>query len=200
MQPGETITPGAAPTPAPEPEKQQPVPSPAGWQFTGSEDQSVEIDAQPNIQPVSWTASEYIAHNKGLSWFVLLGIVLFAAAALLYVLTKEIVTSVMVSVAGITFGVFAARSPRVLEYTIDSRGVSIGQKLYPYTELKSFDVTEEGPLPAILLEPLKRFLPPITVFYDQNEEQAILEVLGSYLPHQEKKPDAVDKLMRHIRF
>jgi hypothetical protein len=221
MQPGETITPGTPPSPAPMPEQPQ-VPSPApapqppvpptpepapqpevprsNWQYNDDQDQEQAFSEAPQINPVSWTASEYIAHAKGMAWFIALGFILFVVVALAYFVTKDVVTPVVLAVAGITFGVFAARSPRVLQYTIDSRGIQIDQKVYPYAELRSFDIIDEGPLPAILLMPLKRFLPPITVFYDEKEEDAILNVLGSYLPHQEQKPDAVDRLMRHIRF
>jgi hypothetical protein len=222
MQPGETITPGTQPVPDQQPtppqapvqtpvEPQQPETTPsapvnppeepaAGGQFTDNYEQPLESVPQQSIQPVSWTASEYIAHNKGLPWFIMLGLVLAVVAIGMYFVTHDFITAIVVAVAGITFGVFAARQPHVLEYTLDSRGIKIGQKFYPYAEFKSFDVTEEGPLTAILLEPLKRFLPPITVFYDQNEEEAIFNVLGNYLPHQEKAPDAVDRLMRRIRF
>jgi len=200
MQPGETITPGAAPTPAPGPEKQdQPA---TNWQF--NEDRT-EPQGDASAQPASplvasWSASEYIAHNKGAAWFVLLGIVLLAFIGAFYVATKDIVVPVVVAVAGITFGVFAARSPRVLEYTVNAKGIQIGPKFYTYADFKSFSVAEDGPLPAIVLLPLKRFLPPITVFYEPKEEDTILNVLANYLPHEEKQPDLVDKLMRRIRF
>jgi hypothetical protein len=219
MQPGDTITPGATPAPVPEPEKQVPTPAPVeqtpppapdpippaetpetSWQYNESTEEALGNVQQPQITPVSWTASEYIAHNKGMPWFAALGLVLFLVVAGTYLITKDIVTSAVLAVAGIAFGVFAARPPRVLEYTVDSHGIKIDQKYYPYKELRSFDIVDEGQLPSILLMPLKRFLPPITVFYDLKEEDAILNVLGSYLPHQEQQPDMVDRLMRRIRF
>lgn len=223
MQPGETITPGTPPTSEQQPEKtevptqapveqmqQSPLPSTpepvkssdseSNWQFTSDNQEAPTPMPQPEIAPVSWTASEYIAHDKGPSWFVAFGLVLFIAVAGLYFITKDLITPLGIAVAGITFGIFAARPPRVLRYTVDSRGIMIEQKFYPYAELKSFDVVDEGQLPAILLMPLKRFLPPITVFYDQQSEEAILNVIGSYLPHQEQQSDAVDRLMRRIRF
>ena len=225
MQPGETITPGAEQAPVPEQEKQeqpavsveQPIqpaeqspppasvetPEPqANWQFSaddGSQPAEAPMPAA-NVQPVRWTSSEYVAHNKGMAWFALLGLALCAAVGVIYVLTRDILAPAMVGVAGITFGTFAARPPRVLEYSVDGRGIQIGQKFYAYNDFKSFSLVEDGPLPAIMLLPLKRFLPPITVFYEPKEEETILDVLADYLPHEDKEPDLVDKLMRHIRF
>jgi len=218
MQPGETVTPGEptasapdpekqdAPSAAPEPTTEQPVASvpaePAtNWQFSAGEAPGAPTQTyQESLNPVSWTASEYIAHNKGAAWFAGLGAALLVFIIIVFIISRDVLTSVMLAVAGITFGVFAARQPRTLQYTIDSHGIKIGEKSYPYNEFKSFDITEDGQLPAILLMPLKRFLPPITVFYDQNEEEAILGALSNYLPHQEHQPDAVDRLMRRIRF
>lgn len=225
MQPGETITPGGSPAPAQEPEKTEvplqapveqtpqtapehnPAPSPvvpsepeANWQFTSNENPTSTGLAPAQINPVSWSASEYIAHNKGVSWFVLLGVALFVLVVGAYFVAGDIITPVVVAIAGITFGVFAGRPPRVLQYSLDSRGIKIGDKFYAYSDFRSFDISDDSPLPAILLLPLKRFLPPITVFYEQKEEDAILNVLGSYLPHEEQQPDMVDRLMRRIRF
>ena len=223
MQPGETITPNSAPAPEqlqqpevpqPAPVEQPPAPAPEAPVQTspsvvtelpadGPEPSSpYEAPAVPeqNMQSVSWTASEYIAHNKGTAWFVALGLGLFAASAVIYLFTRDIFTALAIAVAGITFGVFAARAPRTLEYAIDDEGIHIGQKLYPYNVFKSFDVTEEGSLPAIQLMPLKRFMPPLTVFYDVAQEDVVIGALTTYLPHQEHQPDAVDRLARRIRF
>lgn len=224
MQPGQTITPGEQP-PAPQPPQgdgshdqqqtgpvqvanlpPQEVPTPAdspqetgGWSYT-EESETNGTSPAPHAQPVTWTASEYVAHSKGPAWFVALGLGLFAVMALVYLLTRDILSSVLVGVAGVTFGAFAARQPRVLQYGIDATGVHIGGRTFPYQELKSFTVQHDGPLPAIVLFPLKRFLPPITVFYDPQGEDEILLALGNYLPLENKQPDAVDRLMKRIRF
>ena len=113
---------------------------------------------------------------------------------------KDFVAACMVALAGIIFGVFSARPPRVLNYSISETGVQIGQRLYPYHEFKSFGLSEEGPLRSVLLMPLKRFLPPITVFYEPQAEDSIMNVLASYLPFEHRQPDAIDKLMSRIHF
>lgn len=192
MQPGDDNT----------PETKEPVQPASNWQFSADSGEPAATQ-QTQVSPpqsVSWTASEYIAHARGFGWFVLLGLGLFVVVTLIYFVTKDVLATVMVGIAGITFASFAARPPKVLNYTIDSQGVQIGHKHYGYAELRSFALLDDGPLPAVLLMPLKRFLPPITVFYEPKEEDAILDALSAYLPHENKEPDLVDKLMSRIRF
>ncbi len=211
MQPGETITPGTS-QPAPEAPAAEQQPAPAlpeqpsippqpstSWQETSAASTTQPAE-KPAIDTVNWTASEFIAHHKSGGWFVAAAVALVLAVALVYVLTRDIVAAVMLAIAGILFGVFSARPPRVLEYAVTDKGIQIGQRFFPYDELKSFAVSDEGPLPSILLIPLKRFLPPITVFYERQAEDSIINVLSSYLPFEHKPPDVVDKLMARIRF
>lgn len=216
MQPGQTITPGSDPSPPEQPpeenvapaadravtppqEVQQPEPA-AGWQYSDGNEGAPPAAQSPAVQAVSWTASEYISHAKGASWFAALGVALFVIVGIVYVLTKDIVASVGVGVAGIAFAAFSARPPRTLQYAITEQGIQIGQRFYPYHEFKSFSVMHDGPLPSVLLMPLKRFLPPITIFFEPQSGDAIIDTLSAYLPHESKEPDAVDKFMSRIRF
>lgn len=225
MQPGDTITPGQQPPveqqspaqttiPAPEPQPITPVVTPptppvvavAPEQKPTSEPEPVPVFEQHlpgpanSAEAVSWTASEYIDHAKGPAWFAMVGIGIIVLSVVSYLLLKDIITPILLAMAGITMAVFAGRRPQVIQYTIDGSGIHIGQRSYAYGDFKSFSLTESGALPAILLTPLKRFLPPLTIFYDPNEEDKIVGALADYLPHEDKEPDMVDRFMGRIRF
>lgn len=210
MQPGQTITPGEQPKPeaaqAPTPVKvpettsarvESVAPQP---DFQLHQEKPTLQSGQFSGEAVKWTASEYVDHAKGPAWFAAMGLILFVAVAFVYLAFKDIFASVLLALAGITFGVFAGRRPQVLQYSVGDHGISIGQRTHDFSEFKSFSVTETGPLPSILLMPLKRFLPPITIFYDPKEEDRIVDAIASFLPHEDREPDAVDRLMSKIRF
>jgi hypothetical protein len=220
MQPGDTITPGGQP-PVDQPNPVQPaVPTPESTtQTLPTPQQEPIVQAQPvyqqepqpvfeqTFQPssgegaaVSWTASEYIDHAKGPAWFAMVGVGIILLSVVVYFLLKDFVAPILLALAGTTVAVFAGRKPQVIQYAIDDSGIHIGQRTYSYGDFKSFSLTEAGPLPAILLTPLKRFLPPITIFYDPNEEDKIVDALADYLPHEDKEPDMVDRFMGRIRF
>ena len=161
-----------------------------------------ENEQIPAAQPgaVTWTASEFIAHDKSPAWYFGLAVGAAVAAALIYLLTKDVVSVVVIIVAALVFGSYGARQPRQLQYQIDQRDVTIGDKRYGFDEFKSFSVVPEGAFSSIAFMPLKRFSPIITIYFAPEDEKKILDVLSGTLPYEEPRRDVVDSLMRRIRF
>lgn len=205
MQPGDTIKPGQQPVqsqpepPAPQALSEEPS-GQSGWTFSSDEPPTQETINNPATPEVNWTASEYIAHDKGTGWFMGLAAAAGLATVLVYLMTQDIVTVVVVLVVAIVFGAFALRQPRVLSYKIDHLGITIAEKHYPYASFRSFAVQEEGAIDSILLIPLKRFMPGLSIYFPPEQEDQIVGTLGNYLPHEERPPDAIDRLMRRVRF
>lgn len=198
MQPGETVTPGNAPAAQPQPPTAQPsvVQPPAPSASPPAPAATVSSDGNA----ISWTASEYLIHHKSSGWYIALGGITAALAILIWLVTEDIVSVVVVSIVGLVFGIGASRQPRVLDYRVDEQGLHMGNKTYAYEEFKSFSVLVEESLSSILLIPLKRFMPGVSIYYPPEQELAIAQVLGLYLPHEERKPDMVDRLMHKVRY
>ncbi|HSX46817.1 MAG TPA: hypothetical protein VLF87_02410 [Patescibacteria group bacterium] len=225
MQPGSTIQPGQQPegetsspeqpampaanaspspqaeAPQPTPEASEPAVPEANWQYSQTDTDPAAADMPlPDIDPVSWTASEFVEHEKNNNWYIKLGALTGVVTAGLYLLTRDIITAVVIVIASILFGITAKRKPRTLQYQLDNAGVHIGGKFYDYDLFKSFSVLEEGAFNSIQLQPLKRFMPPISLYYPPEQEDGIFTVIGSFLPHEERSHDAIDRLMRRVKF
>ena len=193
-QPGEVIEPGQG--------KKKDDDKPA-WQFRAEDSSSnaaTPATRPANIEPVQWTASEFIQHEKSPSWYagLLLGAVVLAVAV--YVLTKNLISTVMVVVVAFFFAVFALRRPRELSYQVDERGVRIGSKFYAYANFKAFSIVQEEGMDSIWLMPLKRFMPILSLYFAPEDGPKIVNVLAQYLPVEEHKLDPVDRLMHRLRF
>ncbi len=172
------------------------------WQFKAdnSSNGPVSNPRSISVQPVKWTASEFIEHNKGSEWYLMLAVGAVLLAAGIYLITKDVISAAMIVIVAIIFGIFASRKPRVLEYQVDGSGIHIGPKFYPYASFKSFAVISEDSINSIWLMPLKRFMPIITVYFAPNDGQKITAVLGNFLPVQNHQPDPIDRLMHRMRF
>jgi len=173
----------------------------AGWQFRQEPAESAAgMTPVGPPQDVSWTASEFIAHEKSAGWYALLVLGGLAATAVVYLLTKDKISTSVVLLAAIAFGFFAARKPRTQQYSLTGRGLQIGQKFYGFQDFKTFSVSEEGAIASIVFAPMKRFMPPLTIYVAPDIENSVVDFLSAYLPLEEHKADAVDSLLKRMRF
>jgi hypothetical protein len=148
---------------------------------------------------VSWQAPEFIEHPHPGSWYAGLTVITAALAAVVYLTTKDIFATGTIMIMGIIVWVFAGHKPGLAQYELNNRGLSINGKLYPYSGYKSFTILREGDFSSVNLFPLKRFMPPISAYYGQADEQKITDALGDQLPYEERQMDGVDRLARRLR-
>ncbi len=154
----------------------------------------------PTDSSVTWTASEYIHHDRGAGWYLLLLLGTIGLAAGVYFITKDYFATGTIAVLGIIVAIFAGRKPNQLTYELTGSGIKVGEKNYNYNLFKSFAVIRDGTLNSISLIPIKRFMPPVTAYFAAADEQKITNTLGNKLPYEERKPDSIDKLSRRLRF
>lgn len=170
----------------------------SSWQFTNNEPALPQTSK--DINPIQWSASEFIRHDKGIGWYLaLMGASLLIAAGI-YLITRDKITAATIIVATILLGVVAARKPRELMYSVDERGVQVGKKLYPYTSFKSFSIMQEGGVESIWFMPMQRFMPGLSIYFAPEDGPKIIDALSQFLPAESRSLDPVDKFMHRIRF
>lgn len=189
-----------------QPETQPQNQQSGGWQFVPEQPITNGVQPSQSSAPstpdthIAWTASEFIAYQKGAGWYLAAVAVLVCIAAIVYLITRDLISTSAIFITGVLFIGLAARKPRVLNYEISDQGIKIGEKTYLFSTLKSFAVIEEESMRSIDLLPLQRFMPAISMYYEPQDEATIVEALGMYLPKEERKQPMIDKLMHRIRF
>lgn len=74
--------------------------------------------------------------------------------------------------------IYAMRPPRVIRYSLSNKGISEGERLYNYSEFKSFGILKEGQHFAIALTPTKRFSPRLMVYFPAAQGEEIVDAFG----------------------
>lgn len=162
-----------------------------------TEDQSRE-DTKEGF--ITWSAQEYIHLDKGPTWFVVFGIVVLGLIALDILVLHAWTLSVLVIVMAVAIMVYIRRPPRTLTYGISSRkGLTVGERLYHFSEFKSFGVVKDGEHHSIMLIPTKRFSPGVSVYFPEESGEQIVDLLGQQLPMEDLKLDIIDVLVRKLR-
>ena len=153
-----------------------------------------------SFEDINWSASEFIAHDKNVAWYAVLSILTLIVAAVVYLLTHDILSTIIILLAGVIFGVYGARKPRLLNYKLDNSGLTIQTRLFNYDSLKSFIVIENSPIPNIILLPLKRFMPSMSIYLDPSSSEEVIRILSAHLPQDLDRQDLVERFMLRIRF
>ncbi|HSW99354.1 MAG TPA: hypothetical protein VLF71_06000 [Candidatus Saccharimonadales bacterium] len=154
----------------------------------------------PGGDPIEWTASEFIDHDKGPIWYVVLAAGTLGICAVLFFWLHDMVTIVAITVLAIMIGIMAARKPRTLQYRLDRSGLSAGKQFHPYGKFKAFAVIDEGAFASITFLPAKPFNLPVSVYFSPDDESKILEITARHLPLQPGALDVFDALMRSLHF
>ena len=159
-----------------------------------------ESDVDPKTEFASWTASEFIAHEKPSYWhFAVIGVSILVAVVI-FAFTREILSVLVVIVLGAVFAIYGSAKPKTVQYRLTGEGVYTDEKLHKYNDFKSFSMIETAGLPYIQLMSRKRFMVPLTLYTEPNSIDSITEIIGRHVPYDQKQQDPVDKLSAKLRF
>lgn len=154
----------------------------------------------PDTEEVNWTASEFIQHEKSFNWYLALAASVLFFTALVYLVTRDKITSGIIIVAALFFGIYAARKPRTLNYRLGAAGLMVGEKYYDFSQFRSYVMLHEGAFNSVSFMPLKRFMPVLTIYYSPEDEQKIVQLLSLRLPVENRGKDVIDRFLHRIRF
>jgi hypothetical protein len=174
------------------------------WEYksggeTGPEE-SAEDSSAVKAEEIRWSAKEFIEHDRGAGWYVacILGSVLLAVV--IYFITKDYFAAGATVIVGVIAAVHASNKPKELGYELTKKAIKVGEKSYGYGLFKSFSIAHEGAHTSIVLEPIKRFMPPMSIYFPPEAEKQITNLIGNYIPLQEHQPSVTDRLVHRLRF
>lgn len=189
-----------------EPEKPEELEMYTPEPFEGPEIQETQTKTRPpepgrsDEEPVHWQASEYINQEKNWLWFIIFGIVVLGLIATDVFLFRSYTFSILVTVMAIAVVIYSRRPPRQINYALSgNQGLYVGEKLYHFNEFKAFGLIQDGENHSIMLLPVKRFAPGVSVYFPEEAGEEIVDILGARLPMEKLKLDFIDIAVRKLR-
>jgi len=186
---------GTHATPLPE------TPAPVAPEVT-EDSEPTPAPTVPEVEtpPVTWTAHEYIHPDKGGLWYVIFAIIVISLVALDIVIFHVYTLSLLVIVIAIALIVYSRRPPREIQYALSGKqGLYIGERLYNFADYKAFGLIQDGDHHSIMLIPVKRFAPGVSVYFPEEAGERIVDILGARLPMENLKLDVIDVIVRQLR-
>ena len=171
------------------------------WSYNASQPDGVNLSGNDVVaDSVSWTASEFIAHDKDAMWYMWLFGGSLLLTALIYLISRDFVTVVVIMMITAMIAVVGSRKPSSVQYDLSSDGLSVGSMHHNFADFRSFSIVEEGAINSIWLKPLARFKPMVVLYYSPEDEDKIVNTLSIFLPHEQRELDAVERASRRLRF
>ena len=149
-------------------------------------------------EPITWTAHEFIHREKGPAWYVLFGTAVLVLLVL-SVLSQAWPFTVLIVIMVVAIMLISRQPPRELTYSLTDEGLTIDTVLHKFDNYKSFGVIQDGDHYSIMLIPIHRFQPGVSVYFPEESGEEIVDMLGSRLPMKELKLDAIDRIVRLLR-
>ena len=149
---------------------------------------------------LSWSGPEFINHEKSANWHILMALAAVVLAAILYLITKDIIATATVFIAVIVLGVYGLRKPKDISYSLTDQDIFIGQNRLSYGDYRAFTAMQDGPYLSVTLLPFKRFALPAGLCCSGDQTDKVVNYLSQRLPIEEHQPDLIENLMQRIHF
>lgn len=170
-----------------------------GMQDQGvQEETSAPEDENDDTVLIRWEAPEYTHHERSLGWFIIFGVVTLVLAVAAILIIKSITFAILVPVMAIALFIYTQHAPEVLRYTLSRKGLHINDKLFTYSQFKSFGIVEHNGMHSAVLVPRKRFQLGQTVYFPTEVGEQLVDMLAARLPMKELEPDALDRLLARL--
>lgn len=168
--------------------------SPETQEFKPSPSDGIDL-----TEPIAWNAPEGVRVQRGAVWYILFAIVLAGLMALAILVFQNWTFAILLPIMAVALFVLSNKNPQTINYAISPKGIYIADTLHDFSEFRAFGLLHENDQHSILLLPVKRFSPGLTIYFSEAEGEKIVDMLGARLPMQEIKPDALEKFIRLIK-
>ena len=152
-----------------------------------------------------WQAMEYVQQSKNSNWFIaiVVGAILICTGVVFLYRSNifAMVSTILMILSMVTAVlVFSRRPPRTMQYQISGGGFTINGKQYSFSQFKAFGILQDDQLNTILLIPVQRIMPAVTLFFTNEQGEAVVDALSDRLPMQEVHETIVDSISRRLQF
>ncbi|MBI5005086.1 MAG: hypothetical protein HZC03_00525 [Candidatus Lloydbacteria bacterium] len=152
----------------------------------------------PHNQSIQWFFPEYRYQKKNPDWFWAVGIIA-VAIAMVSVLYNNALFAVFTLLGAFTLMMYAAKQPRIISFSVDSRRILINDEEHLFRSLKSFWIHMYDSGDVLIIESAKMLTPylRIPIAHDVRTEQ-IRSLFLENLPEKEHHESLSEAIMESL--
>ncbi|MFA6364949.1 MAG: hypothetical protein WCW78_00915 [Candidatus Paceibacterota bacterium] len=148
----------------------------------------------------SWSAPEYEHFEKDSKWFSIMGAIAFGIVVVAFWKQDFFFGLFIILAAGLVF-FFGKQEPTIYDFAIDSRGITIGKKLYPLGSIENFAFLEKhGKLHELIIKKKTQANPYVHIPIEGKLAKDVRSFLITRLPEVEYKETLIDVFTELLGF
>ena len=149
---------------------------------------------------LSWQAPEFTKYKKGKVWFIILFLIAAGLIALA-LFWKSITMVILIILGSFVVLIYALKEPVVVKIEITPKGIKVEDRLYAFSEIKSFWIFYEPPeIKEISLYLKKPLFPNVFIPLGDLDPNQARRILLKFLPEKRHQESLFDILARKLRF
>ena len=143
-----------------------------------------------------WMAPEFEAYEKSKRWYLIFAI--FIALMVAYALVSNspimAITFILIGIVGY---IYLEKDPRIINFSITSKGVTADREMYLYDNINSFWIFYDMPhARTISLHTKASMLPYIHIPIEDEDPVYLRELLMRNIPEIKQDPGLIDAIER----
>ena len=149
---------------------------------------------------MSWEAEEFERYEKNKDWYWSVGIVSIGFFILALILENWLF-AILVVLGGFTIAMYGSKNPKIIQFSITSRGIKADQVLYPFESLKYFWINYDPPhIRELYVVSKKVIQTQINIPLGAADPNEVREHLVKFLEEKEIEESLFDTIARFFRF
>lgn len=138
-----------------------------------------ESIGEPELtQELFWEGAEYDFSEKTAEWFWLFGTIA-VLIIIISIILKDYLLALIIGLGSFVLGTYARRPPQTINYGLTKTGIKYGERLIPYTSIRSFWVEPERKI--LFVDAGRLIKPHIVIPLADNNPAQIRQLLQPIL-------------------
>ncbi len=158
----------------------------------------VTLVPPPAKQLLAWKAPSRPFKKKDREYFTTIAAIVFLLVVILFFLKEWILIGVIVSLMFLTYALGTV-APGNEDYKITTRGVVVGERLYPWNQLTQFWFEDQAGIKVLSIATILNFPGQLHFVLGEMEQTKVKQVVEKYLIFDKPKPTAVDKATEWLK-
>lgn len=150
-------------------------------------------------ETISWSALEYEEKERSVDWFWALGVIV-VAGSIASIIWGNYFFAILLILSGLLLGYFAIKKPENIFYEMNSKGLQIKTRIFPYEDIKAFWI-QESPKETLFIKSSRMFAPMLSIPITKELGEQIKTIMFSKnIQEEEMKEHFSEKIMENLGF